>query len=250
MKERLEKFIISIICCFVRDRRMRRLMRKLRLGGYDINGTGNQILVKGLPIPRFMHIPGLNIIINGNNNTVKVLRPIGYKASTINIGNDDVYVELGWTNRFWNSTINCCWGHGQRVVIGHGTTFSGNVQIFCDEESGVIIENECKISTNVQIWASDGHSILDKDTGEVTNAVKGYITIGFHTWICSGARITKNARLAPHTIVGGGAVAYKDYQESHVIISGNPGKIIKRNTTWEHLSPYMKEQKAKGHKNA
>lgn len=33
-------------------------------------------------------------------------------------------------------------------------------------------------------------------------------------------------------------VACKDYKEDNVIIAGNPGKIIKRNITWDRRNPY------------
>lgn len=96
-----------------------------------------------------------------------------------------------------------------------------------------------------QILPTDGHSILDTNTGEVLNEPKGAITIGNHVWIAQGVRITKNARIHDNSIIGGGAVAYKDYEESNVVIAGNPGKIVRRNITWDRRNTYFLQRDRK-----
>lgn len=94
-------------------------------------------------------------------------------------------------------------------------------------------------SNSIQIWPTDGHSILDANTGEILNEPKGYVTIGNHVWVGEAVRITKNARIHDNSIIGGGAVAYKDYEESNVVIAGNPGKIVRRNITWDRRNTYF-----------
>lgn len=114
-----------------------------------------------------------------------------------------------------------------------------------DEESGLIIGEDCKISSLIEIWPTDGHAILDAETGEILNKPTGPITIGDHCWIGAAVRLTKNARIGNNCIVGGGAVAVKDYKEDNVIIAGNPAKIIKRGITWDRPNPYHLEKMRK-----
>lgn len=96
-----------------------------------------------------------------------------------------------------------------------------------------------------QIWPTDGHSILDANSGEILNEPKGVVTIGNHVWVGEAARITKNARIHDNSIIGGGAVAYKDYEESNVVIAGNPGKIVRRNITWDRRNTYFLQKDRK-----
>lgn len=210
--------------------------------GYDIKGENNQIIIveNGIerPIGINEEISGLEIKINGNNNLVKLELPIIACNSLIEIGHsDNVHVEIGTTTKFFSVCIHCFLGNSQICTIGKNTTISG-AAIHLDEQSSCIIGEDCKLSNSIRIWATDGHAILDNDTGKILNTATEPIVIGNHVWIGEGARITKNARIGNNCIVGGGTVACKDYKEDNVIIAGNPGKIIKRGITWDRKNPY------------
>ena len=88
-------------------------------------------------------------------------------------------------------------------------------------------------SNSIRIWTTDGHSIIDSDSKKILNDTNGYVTIGDHCWVGEAVRITKNARIGNNCIIGGGAVACKDYKEDNCIIAGNPGKIVKRGISWD-----------------
>ncbi len=259
----MHKLVSKAFCHFVKNKAKRKYIYRLLTnkeklpvsqndtgGGiveksYHINGENNKIIIVENGIERLLYpnetINGLDIIINGNNNTVKLEFPIKAENSRITIGNDNVYVEIRTTIRFVNSHIHCCWGNRQYCKIGKDTTISGAF-FHMDEESSVIIGEDCKISSPVEIWPTDGHSILDAETGEILNKPTGPITISDHCWIGQGVRITKNARIGNNCIVGGGAVAVKDYKEDNVVIAGNPAKIIKRGITWDRPNAYHLEQ--------
>ena len=252
----MKKSIIKGLTHFIRDKNKRKQVRNILLYGdvvlqslpkktpigYSINGKNNKIIIVENGIERDLKvgetIAGLKIEINGNNNVVKLELPIKAENSFIKIGNDNVSVDIGSTSRFVKVFIGCCFGYHQFVKIGRNTTISG-AEIHCDEKSGCIIGEDCKFSNSIQIWPTDGHSILDANTGEILNEPKGAVTIGNHVWVGEAVRITKNARIHDNSIIGGGAVAYKDYEESNVVIAGNPGKIVRRNITWDRRNTYF-----------
>lgn len=208
---------------------------------YEISGENNKIILIENGNERILGenecLPGLEIKINGNNNLIKLELPINISDTLIEIGNSNVFISIEQTNRLCCSHIRCCYGDSQFLSIGKNTTISG-ISIYLDEQSSCIIGKDCKFSNNINIWPTDGHAILDNDTGEIVNTASEPIIIGDHVWVGQGVRITKNARIGNNCIIGGGTVACKDYKEDNVIIAGNPGKIIKQNINWDRRNPY------------
>lgn len=176
--------------------------------GYEIKGENNQIILIENGIERQLSknkkISGLEININGNNNIVKLELPITATNSTINIGNNNVYVEVKSTKMFKNVYIRCCLGNNQICKIGKNTTIVG-CKIYLDEQASCIIGEDCMFSDQITVWPTDGHAILDNDTGEILNTASEPIVIGNHVWIGQGARITKNAQIGNNCIIGGGS---------------------------------------------
>lgn len=258
----MKKLIIKGFTHFIRDKNKRKQVRNILLYGdvvlpslpkktpigYSINGKNNKIIIVENGIERDLKvgetIAGLKIEINGNNNVVKLELPIKAENSFIQIGNDNVYVNIASTQRFYNVFIRCCFGNGQVVQIGKSTTISG-ANIILDSFGSCTIGEDCMFSNSIRIWGDDGHSILDANTGEILNEPKGCVTIGNHVWVGEAVRITKNARIHDNSIIGGGAVAYKDYEESNVVIAGNPGKIVRRNITWDRRNTYFLQRDRK-----
>lgn len=252
----MKKSIIKGLTHFIRDKNKRKQVRNILLYGdvvlpslpkktpigYSINGKNNKIIIVENGTERDLKvgetIAGLKIEINGNNNVVKLELPIKAENSFIQIGNDNVCVNIASTQCFYNVFIRCCFGKGQVCKIGRNTTIC-SANIILDALGSCIIGEDCMFSNSIQIWPTDGHSILDANTGEILNEPKGAVTIGNHVWVGEAVRITKNARIHDNSIIGGGAVAYKNYEESNVVIAGNPGKIVRRNITWDRRNTYF-----------
>lgn len=216
--------------------------------GYEIIGENNKIIIVENGVERELgmneKIEGLILILKGNNNYIKFEMPIQFIANTIiQIGNDNVEVIIEKNCILKAMLIRCCWGESQKLFIGEGTTMTSNGHIMLDENASCIINKDCMFSGNLQLWPTDGHSILDKTTKEILNLLKGPVTIGEHCWIGQGVRITKNARIPNNTIVGCGAVVTKAFTEENTIIAGNPAKIIKTNVEWDRLTPFAKNRK-------
>ncbi len=270
----MQKIFANCIVAFIRNKTKRKLIRQIltnqiklsdisiannslatffpSLQKYKIEGKNNKIIIikdgKERELKANEEIPGLNITIKGENNTIRLELPINATNSSIEIGNDNVYIDIGTTTCFSNTYIRCCFGKGQKVKIGKDTTTYG-MNIICDANSSCYIGEDCMFSNSIRIWCSDDHSILDTNSGEILNSAPTLVYIGKHVWVGEGARITKKARIHNNSIIGGGTVAYKDYKDENVIIAGNPGKIVRNNITWDRNNPYTLENISKKERN-
>ncbi|MDH3068337.1 hypothetical protein QET40_04340 [Akkermansia sp. N21169] len=185
-------------------------------------------------------IPGLNIYINGNNNSIRINMPINFYRSSIQIGNkgikiDGVDILLDSPSIFHNVFLQCITGGNQKFSIGHLSRIWGG-KIILDESGSCHIGKDCNISKIIGIWGADGHAIIDRKTGKILNKTTHSVEIGDHSWIGHGVRFTKNASIPPHTIVGGGAVVTKRFTEEYTILAGNPAKVIRRNVIRDPLT--------------
>lgn len=214
------------------------------------DGKNNSVVFfdeNGIETPINTPVKGIDIIIHGNNNVLRLGRKIISQNSVIHIENDNAFVEIQDTNRFFHAHIIVRYGGGQKLCWGKGTTCWG-AEIYLEEFSQVLIGEDCMLSDS-KIRGSDGHSILDNQTGEIINKQRRPLIIENHVWCASGAKITKNAHIHTGSVVGANAVATKDYLESNVCIVGNPAKIVKRGITWDRKNTYYKEIEEKQNNN-
>lgn len=207
---------------------------------YFICGDDNKILLVDQNNEKLLDktsiIKGLNIKINGKNNTIKIDSSAVFKNSEIIINNDNVNIQIGSDCLLKNLSIRCSYGDKQYIKIGNNVTIYG-AKLICDEVSGIIIGDNCLFSNSISIWAADGHSIID-NKGNVLNRPQNYVQIGKHCWIGEGAKLTKNCKIAENSVVGAYSVVVKNYDESNVIIAGNPAQIIKKEINWVEKNTY------------
>lgn len=238
----MNKFLIRFICCFIPNRDLRHFLRKCRFGFYKIKGKNNQILFYERKLPRFLKIVGLGISINGNNNTIEIK---GCKKAFKNTrfiisANNNIY-ELGHINFMHNVTIFSSWCNNQKFYFGDNSDCNGARIYLFEEEATVSIGKNTIMSTNIDIWPTDGHSVIDKNTGSLLNALTKPILIGDNCWIAQGVRILKNVSIPSNTIIGAGSVVTKSFKEEFTIIAGNPAQVIKTNVSWDPMNPYYKK---------
>ena len=86
------------------------------------------------------------------------------------------------------------------------------------------------ISWGIDIWCTDVHTITDLD-GNAINYGKS-IEIGNHVWIGKDVKIGKNTKVSDDSIIGWGSIVTRKFNETNVIIAGNPTKIIKNDINW------------------
>jgi acetyltransferase-like isoleucine patch superfamily enzyme len=97
-----------------------------------------------------------------------------------------------------------------------------NTKISCSER--IHIGRNVKISWEVQIMDSDGHSI----NGEANTKP---IHIGNNVWIGNRATILKGVTIGDGSVVAAGTIVTKDVPPNS-LVAGVPGKIIKENIKW------------------
>ncbi len=180
-------------------------------------------------------IKNLDININGRNNKIIIASTTVFKHSAILIENDNCLIKIG-KNNLLGVKIRMSRGDGQKIEIGDNNTLH-SVSMVCDETSSIKIGNDNLMSAMINIWASDGHSIIDRQSNSVLNHC-GHIEIGNHNWVSEDVRFTKNAKIKDDVVVGAGSLITKAFNESNIVLAGNPAKIIKNNVEWNEINPY------------
>lgn len=204
--------------------------------GYCYLGNNNNLFIEenGKLKKYNKKIKGLYIRINGDNNTIiinsKTLKT--FYNSSININSNNTKIKIEETDRLNNLNISTCCGKNQELYWGKNSNCWG-VTIFLNEEnSSLIIGEDCMFSTGINIWATDGHAIIDKTTNKVINSLKNKTIIGNHVWVGAYSTILKNANIPNNSIIGASSVVTKSFSTPNILIAGNPGKIIKENVDW------------------
>lgn len=172
-----------------------------------IEGSRNRIIVEDGSTLRFV-----NLFIWGNDNCIR----IGKDCSVTLTG---IHME---------QSKNSC-------IIAAGNTMHGRdykmVQFELDEGTRIFVDEDCMISNDVVFRSSDSHSIVDEN-GNRTNHAKN-ITVGKHCWIGMRSMIMKGVCVPDHSVIAAGSIVTKSTDQSHTIIAGTPGKIVKCDIDWD-----------------
>lgn len=247
----MRKAIVKFLSFFILSSKKRKAFRGKHLYPNKIKGNNNKIIkVTKNGDKEIYYIENCFINIEGNNNIIKI--PENHKIKGyINITTDNTIIDIKSTETL-NITINTHDQSNQKLVIENGTKIFGATFFLNELNSSIIIGENCLFSGNIVFWATDGHAILDKQTDEILNPVTKPIIIEDHCWIGWGVLFTKNASLSSNTVVGGGSVVTKAFTQENVIIAGNPAKIVKENTNWNHktASLLLKERNIENVKSA
>jgi len=182
----------------------------------NINLTKNVILRKNSKIR-----------VNGSNNVVTINDGV-YTNLEIFIDGNNHLLNILDSNR-----INGCKiiikNNSNSVHIGKDTGLIKSLIVSCGKNNKIFIDDDCMISTNVEIWGCDGHSILQNN--EIINLSKS-VYIGKHTWIGANSKILKGANIPDGCVVGSNSLVTAKVFQSNTLIAGNPAKKIKENITW------------------
>ena len=159
---------------------------------------------------------GVNLQVYGDNNIVRFGKNVRFNGQIL----------LGYVD----SPVN-----NAELSIGDNTTAEGcNIWLF-DDNSKCIIGSDCLISNNVDIWASDTHTIFNADN-KCVNFSSGVI-IHDHVWIGQHVKITKNTEIVENSVVGIGSIVTKKFTEPGSAIAGNPACVVKHIHNWSRLRP-------------
>ena len=173
---------------------------------------------------------GLKVVSNSNESNLLILHEGTQFYSCIFNINDGSKVEIG-KSRYGINNLTI---HSKVVVVKIGQDFSCwgvNLRV---QEKGSLIEigNDCMFSSDILIYASDIHAILDLGTGKVINRNRP-IVIDNHVWVGRNVNILKGVYLPENTVVGMGSVVTRGFKYGNISVGGNPARILKTNVNWK-----------------
>ena len=137
----MQKFLTRILCCFIPNRKLRHKIRN-SMQRYQIIGSGNKIYIGQTELKSI--VPGLNIIISGNNNIIRLPTVPKFENSFIRIIANNVKISISdSTHKMRYLHINASDGDGQRCSIGRNFHCFG-VNVHLNEENATL-ENAIEI---------------------------------------------------------------------------------------------------------
>lgn len=178
------------------------LLQKLR-NKIKISGQNNKILVDGN-----IKISKTKIIIKGSNNTLHIKSGVKINSSFIEIVGNNCQIIIG-----------------KNSIIGDGCYLSAK-----EENTKLIIGDECMLSRNAKLMTSDGHPIYQN--GKIINSAKN-ITFHERVWIADDVTILKGVEVGTGSVVGIGSMLTKSIPAGCIAV-GNPAKVVKEGISWEH----------------
>ena len=163
-----------------------------------------------------------NIVVYGDNNKVVI--------------GDNCYINNASPVAFLIGHINLSpKTNSVYISVGENTYIGGIAIIAMENNSKVIIGKKCLISSSIEIFATDTHSLLDMNGGLINYG--GEVVIGDNCWLGKGVKITKKAFVPSNTVVGMYSIVTSKFDEENTVIAGNPAKIVKRGVKFDWLSP-------------
>lgn len=174
---------------------------KGRNSNITITGMRNEFIAESSEIEECI------ISISGNGNKIILEEGVKLRKATIHIRGTNCLIRIGKNTSF---------GQVRMVNVG--------------KNNEIIIGKNCLFADNIELWASDTHSIYDKN-GIFINPEKPII-IGDNVWIGAFVKILKGVIIGNNVIVGMNSFVTKSINEN-VLCAGNPIRILKEDVTWK-----------------
>lgn len=211
-----------------------------------LKGQNNRVILvkdgREKTLSKRTKIKGLDVCIEGNNNTVKIEWPCKIdRVSIVMKKNNNAVVHIEKNCVLSNLYISGCNGDSEKMTIGEGTTINSCYAVMSGNDS-IEIGKDCMLALNIKIWATDAHTVLDTE-GNVQNA-RGGVKVGSHCWIGEDVVLLKQAQIANNSIVGIRSIVTKKFEKTNVVLAGNPAKVVKTGVNWDRAYPsqYEKEK--------
>jgi acetyltransferase-like isoleucine patch superfamily enzyme len=193
------------------------------------------VLIDGIYLPFKIH----------NNAYIKIRKGAELKlGSRVTIGNaaGQAIVSCLPTNLYFGKNsktqikrsvsigpgVNIIVKDNARLSIGENTYFTSDMHI--ELVNKLSIGSNCAISWGVTIIDDDHHQLIHETENKPVK--NDGVKIGDHVWVGCNVTILKNTHIGNHCVVAAGSVV-KGVFPDHVLIGGNPARIIKNNIDWK-----------------
>jgi len=198
----------------------------------DIKGDANQV-----DIDESSKFSRSRITVTGSNNKIKLGQALNYNNLILNLKGNNKTIAIEETGKNINGLkIVSIRGDNQIVTIGKNFSCGGLEIQMNDGDEALAIGNDCLFSWGLKMRTSDGHSIIDLETGQAINSPKN-IEIGSHVWIGEDVKVLKGGKVPNNTVVGSFSVITKPFSEENTILAGTPAKIVKEGINWDREMP-------------
>ncbi len=171
------------------------------------------------------------IEVYGDNNTVEIGEGCVLKKVRFYVRGSNHRIKIEPGVRFHHGAQIWMEDHNGTLIIGEKTTFEEVHLAVTEPGSNLTIGKECMFAYDIDVRTGDSHSILDAETGKRINDAQD-VSIGDRVWVAAHSLIMKGVTVRENSVVAGGAVVTRPFDQPGVILGGNPAKIIKENITW------------------
>lgn len=187
-----------------------------------------------------IHCKGCKIALKegAGNVSINIHDTVNFdNGSVINIRGSNVVVDIEEEVKIL-SLCTIMLLQNSSLIIKPKVLLSARAQFAIHVGESVFIGEGSTFSLEVKVYAGDGHTIFDVETGNRTNiptllktGANSYsIEIQDHVWV--GVRSTiLNCSIGRSSIVGAGALV-KGKFPNNCVIAGIPAKVVKKNVTW------------------
>jgi acetyltransferase-like isoleucine patch superfamily enzyme len=124
------------------------------------------------------------------------------------------------------STIRC----PHNIVRGKNVYPGDSPGVYINALNGIVIGDDTNIGPNVGLISAN-HDLIVNAQFQTAQPIK----IGKNCWIGMGAIILPGVELGDYTIVGAGSIVTKSFKKGHIVLAGNPARIIKELDTEQHV---------------
>lgn len=166
-------------------------------------------------------IRGLKVRFEGENSNIYIHTPIKFLNCQIICKNNEIITIDEAKNGIRNLDIRAC-GNNSEIKIGKNFSCSGYIVIFTspEENTKVIIGEDCLFADNICIMTSDSHKIYLKDDKTKKPINKGgNIEIGNHVWCGKDVTFLKNSKVSDNSIIAGKSLINKKFEDTNLLLA-------------------------------
>jgi acetyltransferase-like isoleucine patch superfamily enzyme len=112
---------------------------------------------------------------------------------------------------------------GDRTTIGQARMNAANADL--------VIGDDCQLSEDVIIQASDQHAIVEQDGGAPVFGYRRHVRIGRHVWLGRRSMVLPDVTIGQGSVVESGAVVRSDVP-ANVMVGGAPAQVLREKIDW------------------